>query len=290
MKILFVYGSAITKGDAESFLLKGNYEVDAVHYLGLIGEANLESRLAPYEAVIVETHPGIRKCMETPAIIGLHRRIKAVYLNPVIALTGGLLRGETKLLDQLGVVQSPLDFNAKKHFSSQDIWRAIRATLTKRKPAKEGKKAPQVEGSNPKVIFDGEERTITYGGKTAKLADYEYMIVDTLIHNPGAIVTKPDIFRTLWGAKTNPDDLQKQDNQLRVFLHRIKRKLSVLFPERDMQTYPIEMVWGIGGKWVGPDPIVRSAFFLRPRKLKAWKPWIGKRERRRRNSKAATLS
>lgn len=82
-------------------------------------------------------------------------------------------------------------------------------------------------------------REVRAGGKPADLTRKEYEILELMMRYPGKVFTRENIFETVWGEESLPED-----NSVNVHIGNLRKKLAAAGGRDDY----IKTVWGIGFK------------------------------------------
>jgi DNA-binding response OmpR family regulator len=90
------------------------------------------------------------------------------------------------------------------------------------------------------LTLDRLTRTATWRGKSAKLTQREFELLDYLMLSPGKILTRQMILQRVWGWDFNPGT-----NVLEVCMQRLRKKLTGTGPNND-KYFPIESIRSVG--------------------------------------------
>ena len=90
------------------------------------------------------------------------------------------------------------------------------------------------------LTLDRLTRTATWRGKSAKLTQREFELLDYLMLSPGKILTRQMILQRVWGFDFNPGT-----NVLEVCMQRLRKKLTGDTPIID-KYFPIESIRSVG--------------------------------------------
>ncbi len=121
---------------------------------------------------------------------GVLRRIReAGFAAPVLMLTA---RGEES--DKVMGLRSGADDYVTKPFGVLELLARVEALLRRATAARDA--APTGFGD---VRVDRAARTVTRGGNSVPLAPMEYELLVALLDHQGAVVSRNDLMRTVWG-------------------------------------------------------------------------------------------
>lgn len=89
-----------------------------------------------------------------------------------------------------------------------------------------------MEGTEGEVLIVGEleirpaEHLARAGGRTLVLSLRELDVLVALARRPGRIVTRTDLYATVWGGEWRPDD-----RSVDVYVHKLRTKLAAALPD-----------------------------------------------------------
>jgi DNA-binding response OmpR family regulator len=95
-------------------------------------------------------------------------------------------------------------------------------------------------GENTSIVHAGElevrlgEGLVLAGGRALTLSVREFGLLVALIERAGGIVSRPELFRTVWGG-----ELRAGDRSVDVYVSKLRTKLEVAMPDRRfIHTHP----------------------------------------------------
>lgn len=129
---------------------------------------------------------------------------------PIMVLTS-----RTSELDELMSLSMGADDFVAKSANPQLILAHLEALLRRRQPSK----ASRVSAGG--LSLDVVRAEASYGGKTVELSRNELRILECLMRQPGAIVSREDLMEALWAT-----DAYVDDNTLTVNVTRLRQALG----------------------------------------------------------------
>ena len=203
MRILYVEDEKHIAEAVAQVLKKNNYTADLAHD----GEYGLDCALSGiYDIIILD--------VMLPKMSGLEilKEIRREGITaPVILLTA---RGETG--DKVIGLDSGADDYLAKPFDHEELLARLRA-LSRRK----GELAHDGLLSFGDVTLNPNTLDVTCGAKAYRLTLKESQILELLMTNRGAAVSKNSIIEKLWGF-----DSEAEDNHVEVYMSFLRKKLQ----------------------------------------------------------------
>lgn len=99
----------------------------------------------------------------------------------------------------------------------------------------------QVQGSKKftykDLTLDDNRKQVMIGAVEVELTAKEYMLLETLIKNPGKVFTKANLYESIWKEEYLGDD-----NTVKIHISNLRNKLKKINPNEEY----IETVWGLG--------------------------------------------
>ena len=213
MKILMIEDEKYLAEAIQCILKKNHYTID----LAFDGEVGLDEALTDvYDLIILD--------IMLPKIDGItilkqlrENKIKA----PVLMLTA---KGEIN--DKILGLDTGADDYLTKPFETEELLARIRA-LSRRKPELNSNNL--LEYGN--IQFNPEMLILTGKGQSIKLTIKESQVLEMLINRPEKVVSKESIILKLWGYEE-----EVEDNQVEVYISRIRKKLKEIQANITIQT------------------------------------------------------
>jgi two-component system KDP operon response regulator KdpE len=133
------------------------------------------------------------------------------YTGPVVVLSA---RADSQ--DKVLALDAGADDYVTKPFDMNELLARLRAAL-RRGPS---------EPADPVVATDHftvnlADRQVTVGGAPVRLTPTEWGLLETLIRQPGRLVSQRQLLQSVWGPA-----YEKETNYLRVYLAQLRRKLE----------------------------------------------------------------
>lgn len=118
--------------------------------------------------------------------------------------------------EKVAALDAGADDYVTKPFGMDELFARLRAALRRGTPAPE---APVID--TPHFTVDLAAKKVTRDGKEIRLTPTEWGIVETLVRNPGKLVTQKQLLLDVWGPS-----YADESNYLRVHMAHIRRKLE----------------------------------------------------------------
>lgn len=213
MRILLVEDDVLLCRNIELQLTKNGYAVDACHD----GEEGLYfARQKAYDLILLDRMlPG----MDGLTLLQVLRRESDH--TPVLMLTA---------LDGIGDRVDGLDAGADdyltKPFATEELLARIRAML---------RRTPELKAENlivcGDVRFDLEGRLLTGPAGSRSLSKREAGLLELLLKNPGATLTRAQLFFHVWGASS-----EVEEANLDVYIRYVRLRLSAVGSRMQVKT------------------------------------------------------
>lgn len=201
MRLLIVEDDLELANGLVHSLAQTGYAADLVH----TGNAAISAaEQAPYQLLILDL--GLP---DMDGIDVLHQLRRRGLRAPVLILTA-----RDQLTDRICGLDSGADDYLIKPFELGELEARIRALLRRGQPASELLRIGALE-------YDPVARSISAGGNEIELTARELAVFELLLRRPGRVVSKQQIFESLygWADETNPAAIE-------VFVSRLRRKMS----------------------------------------------------------------
>ncbi len=208
LRLLVVEDDAATRQIVATLLEKHGHHVDQA------GDATEALRLwAAHRADLVLLDLGL------PDLDGVDvvRRIRREATTPIIILSA---RGEER--DKVAALEAGADDYLTKPFGMEELQARMRAVL--RRSTGPGADAEGVLVLGP-VSLDPVHREVRVGGRPIDLTVHEYELLKVLLAQPGRVVTRQRLLRSVWGAA-----YAEEAHYLHVYVSRVRRKLAEADP------------------------------------------------------------
>jgi two-component system OmpR family response regulator len=213
MRILVVEDDAKIASFIEKGLRQAGYAVDRA----ADGETALSlARSAPYDAMVLD--------LMLPGLDGLTllARLRREGRNtPVLILSA---RGTVD--DRVRGLQAGGDDYLAKPFSFSELLARLQALLRRASLS-----APAATLSVADLELDPRTREVRRAGQRVELQPREYALLEYLMRNAGAVVSKTMILEHVWDYHFDP-----QTNVVDVLVHRLRGKIDAAFPEKLLHT------------------------------------------------------
>ncbi len=161
------------------------------------------------------------------------RRIRTFSDVPVIVLS--VREGQ---MDKVSALDAGADDYVTKPFGMEELLARARATV---------RRVQAEEPAPPTVTFDGLDvdlarRLVTRDGESIHLTPTEYALLESLVTNPGKLLTHQWLLRKVWGQGYGTET-----TYLRTYVRALRKKLG------DDAQAPALIVTepGVGYRWVG---------------------------------------
>ena len=132
-------------------------------------------------------------------------------------------------VDLAGGFDLGADGHFVKPFSFMVLLAQIRALLRRRSPDYLGVARPPLRVGH--LIVDRASRQVSWAGRAVQLSPLEYAIVQALASRPGAVWTKGDLLRVVWG-----DEHAVTRNAVEVYVSYLRRKLAAVGADQMVNT------------------------------------------------------
>ncbi|WP_329252798.1 response regulator transcription factor [Streptomyces sp. NBC_01478] len=147
------------------------------------------------------------------------RRIRASGCTvPILMITGRDAVG-----DRIVALDNGADDYLSKPFAIEELLARVRALL-RRGARQETRTDPPAELErlvHGDLVMDLRTRVVTRGGRPVELTRTEFLLLEYLLHHPGAALTRSQIHRHVWGF-----DFEPASNTLDVYVMYLRRKLE----------------------------------------------------------------
>jgi two-component system, OmpR family, response regulator len=203
MRILLVEDDPQLGDAVRSGLTQDRYVVDWVQ-TGSAARAVLDSQR--YEAVLLDL--GLPEISGTELLAALRRKRDTV---PVIVITARDQRA-----DKIGALDLGADDYVVKPFDLDELAARIRAVVRRRAG---GAEAVLRHGA---IELDSARHVVQVAGRTVALGRHEYALLQALMSQPGAVLSRARLEDSLygWGDEVG-------SNAVEVHMHHLRRKLGV---------------------------------------------------------------
>lgn len=141
------------------------------------------------------------------------RRVSAV---PVLVLSG-----RTDSADKVRALDAGADDYVTKPFGIEELLARLRALVRRAGRDVPVPKAADAVVHLGEVTVDLGAHLVTRDGEPVRLTPTEWKFLEALVRRAGALVTRPMLFRELWGT----DDVQ-DTGYLRLYMSQLRRKLE----------------------------------------------------------------
>jgi len=117
--------------------------------------------------------------------------------------------------DRIAGLDSGADDYLVKPFSLDELLARMRAVIRRRV----GRASPEI--SFGALVVDPARRRVTFRGKPIELSAREFAVLEALLHEPGAVVSRQKLEEAVygWGEEV-------ESNSVEVHLHNLRRKLA----------------------------------------------------------------
>jgi two-component system KDP operon response regulator KdpE len=119
--------------------------------------------------------------------------------------------------DKVAALDAGADDYVTKPFGMDELLARLRAALRRAAPGDAEDAVVETEH----FTVDLAAKRVTAAGKEIRLTPTEWHIVETLVRNPGKLVTQRQLLQQVWGPQ-----YEKETNYLRVYLAQIRKKLE----------------------------------------------------------------
>jgi two-component system, OmpR family, KDP operon response regulator KdpE len=119
--------------------------------------------------------------------------------------------------DKVAALDAGADDYVTKPFGMDELLARLRAALRRGAPGQGEDAVVETEH----FTVDLAAKRVTTGQGEVRLTPTEWHIVETLVRNPGKLVTQRQLLQEVWGPQ-----YEKETNYLRVFMAQIRKKLE----------------------------------------------------------------
>ena len=206
--LLLVEDDAPTRRAVAAYLEKHGYRVDEA--------ADARGALRAWEARRADL---VLLDLGLPDLDGVEvvRRIRREATTPIVILSA---RGEER--DKVAALEAGADDYLTKPFGTEELHARIRAVL--RRAAGPAADASGLLVLGP-VSLDIGRREVLVGERPVELTTREYELLKVLLSQPGRVVTRQRLLRSVWGAA-----YAEEAHYLHVYVSRLRRKLAAADP------------------------------------------------------------
>lgn len=174
-----------------------------------------------------------------PGFDGLEvlRRIRT-FADPYVVM----LTARAEEIDRIVGLTVGADDYLTKPFSPRELVARVQALLRRRRSA------PLTHGDavlrHGDLVVDRSRREVTVGGQPVELTTLEFAILEALSRDPRVVLTRQQLFDTVWGV-----DFVGDDHVLEVHVGNLRRKLG----DEPANPRYVETVRGVGYRLRAPD-------------------------------------
>ena len=206
--LLLVEDDAPTRRAVAAYLEKHGYRIDEA--------ADAREALRAWEARRADL---VLLDLGLPDLDGVEvvRRIRREATTPIVILSA---RGEER--DKVAALEAGADDYLTKPFGTEELHARIRAVL--RRAAGPAADASGLLVLGP-VSLDIGRREVRVGERPVELTTREYELLKVLLSQPGRVVTRQRLLRSVWGAA-----YAEEAHYLHVYVSRLRRKLAAADP------------------------------------------------------------
>ena len=206
--LLLVEDDAPTRRAVAAYLEKHGYRIDEA--------ADAREALRAWEARRADL---VLLDLGLPDLDGVEvvRRIRREATTPIVILSA---RGEER--DKVAALEAGADDYLTKPFGTEELHARIRAVL--RRAAGPAADASGLLVLGP-VSLDIGRREVLVGERPVELTTREYELLKVLLSQPGRVVTRQRLLRSVWGAA-----YAEEAHYLHVYVSRLRRKLAAADP------------------------------------------------------------
>ena len=129
-----------------------------------------------------------------------------------------VVSGRSDSLDKVDALDAGADDYVTKPFAADELLARIRA-LSRRVPSATDE--PVVAFGD--VVVDLSARTVTRAGLPVRLTPTEWRLLETLVRNPGRLVTRETLLTEVWGPQYTTDT-----GYLRLYIGQLRKKLEAV--------------------------------------------------------------
>ncbi|MFT4259815.1 response regulator transcription factor [Microbacterium sp.] len=135
-------------------------------------------------------------------------------MAPIIVVSG-----RTGSADKVEALDAGADDFVTKPFQIDELLARLRALSRRAQPASGETGESTVRFGD--VIVDLATKTVTRGGSRAHLTPTEWRMLEYLSRHPGALVTRQDLLKDIWGSEQVSDS-----GYLRLYMSQLRKKLE----------------------------------------------------------------
>jgi two-component system, OmpR family, KDP operon response regulator KdpE len=163
-------------------------------------------------------------------------RVRGFSEVPVIILSVREGQG-----DKVAALDAGADDYVTKPFAMEELLARARAALRRAGP----EEPPQPTLRYGQLEVDLARRLVALDGETLHLTPTEYSLLETLVTNPGKLLTHQWLLRRVWGQGYGTET-----TYLRTYIRALRKKLG------DDAADPVLIVTepGVGYRWIGESP------------------------------------
>lgn len=166
------------------------------------------------------------------------RRLRSWSTVPVLVLSA-----REEQADKVGALDAGADDYVNKPFAMEELLARLRAMLRRA--------VPQDKPGAPVLTFgelevDLERRAVKRAGEPVHVTPTEYALLETMVTNPGKLLTHQWLLRKVWGRGYG-----EESHYLRIYVRQLRQKLG------DAAASPVYVATepGVGYRWIRePDP------------------------------------
>ena len=165
------------------------------------------------------------------------RRLRSWSRVPVIVLS---VRDAQQ--DKIGALDAGADDYVTKPFDMDELLARMRATLRRAQTADATEPVVRVGD----VEIDLARKLVTREGKRVRLTPTEYSLLETMVANPGKLLTHRWLLQKVWGSGYG-----EETHYLHVYVRQLRQKLG------DDTSIPRLIITepGVGYRWADPGPV-----------------------------------
>jgi DNA-binding response OmpR family regulator len=188
-----------------------NYRVTLAHN----GWSGLElAQRGQFEAILLDVMlPGLDGC-------DLARQLRSGgIMTPILMVTAR---------DSVGDIVTGLDAGAEdyltKPFSFLELLARLRSLMRRGQPQPRELRVAD-------LTMDTASHEVSRNGELISLTRTEYLLLENLMKNAGHVVSRDEIVKTVWGAKT-----AIEQNSIDVYVRALRAKVDVGYPDKLIHT------------------------------------------------------
>ncbi|MFB7249198.1 response regulator [Microbacterium sp. NPDC056234] len=165
-------------------------------------------------ALAAQTHPDIVLLdLGMPRLDGIEviQALRGWTTVPIIVVSG-----RTGSADKVDALDAGADDYVTKPFQVDELLARLRALSRRSTPS-----AGESMVSFGDVVVDLSTRSVTRGGERVHLTPTEWRMLEHLSRHPGALVTRQELLKEIWGSEQVSDS-----GYLRLYMSQLRRKLE----------------------------------------------------------------